>query len=28
LERHYEDDSDMAEKPQSWQDEVRPGTVG
>lgn len=28
LEKYYEDDSDMAEKPQAWQDKVRPGTAG
>ena len=27
LEKHYEDDSDMAVKPKAWQDEVRPGTA-
>ena len=28
LEKHYEDDSDMAVKPKAWQDKVRPGTAG
>jgi len=27
LQKHYEDDSDISEKPQKWQDEVRPGTA-
>jgi arylsulfatase A-like enzyme len=25
LQKHYEDDSDISEKPESWQKEVRPG---
>jgi len=27
LQKHYGDDSDISEKPQKWQDEVRPGTA-
>ena len=27
LQKHYEDDSDISEKPQEWQDKVRPGTA-
>ena len=28
LQKYYEDDSDISEKPQEWQDKVRPGTAG
>ena len=27
LQKHYEDDSDISEKPMEWQDKVRPGTA-
>ena len=27
LQKHYQDESDIAEKPQEWQDKVRPGTA-
>jgi hypothetical protein len=27
LQKHYEDDSDISEKPMVWQDKVRPGTA-
>ena len=27
LQKHYEDDSDISEKPKEWQDKVRPGTA-
>ena len=27
LQKNYEDDSDISEKPKEWQDKVRPGTT-